>query len=152
MSSEALSEQSRVRKAAGYEEVYLLGQDDPGASYLERVSSTNSPSEEKDEDEDMDGLESDTNEDSDGEENFESPIRTVIGPNSLRNFVLPFMWMVNKLTQPLIENTSTTYERDIKFPLTSLSVCLLSLKSATTMVLLMSGCMNKCSRQDLDCL
>ena len=43
----------------------------------------------------MDKLESDTSGDSDGEENIESPIRSIIGPDGLRKFVLPLMWMVN---------------------------------------------------------
>ena len=61
MSSEASSEQSCVHEGAGYDEVYPLGQDDLGASYLERVPSTNSPFEE---DSDVDGSESGTSEDS----------------------------------------------------------------------------------------
>ena len=56
MSSEALSEQSCVRKGAGYNEVYLSGQTNPGATYIERDSSANSPSEEEDEDLDKYGL------------------------------------------------------------------------------------------------
>ena len=42
----------------------------------------------------MDKSESDTNGDSDSEENVEnveSPIRSVIGPDGLRNFILPLM-------------------------------------------------------------
>ena len=42
----------------------------------------------------MDGLESSTNEDSD-EENVESLIRSVVGLDGLRKFVLPLMWSVN---------------------------------------------------------
>ena len=95
MSSEASSEQSCVREGAGYNEVYPSGQDDPGASYFERVPSANSPSEEEDEDLDVDESESKKNEDSDCEENVESPIRSIIGPNGLRKFVLPLMWTVN---------------------------------------------------------
>ena len=37
MSSEASSEQLCVHKGAGYDEVYPSGQDDPNASYIERV-------------------------------------------------------------------------------------------------------------------
>ena len=46
----------------------------------------------------MDKSKNNTNGDSDSEENVEnveSPIRSVIGPVSLRNFVLPLMWTVN---------------------------------------------------------
>ena len=56
MPSEALSEQSCIREGAGYDEVYLSGQDDPNASYPERDPCANSPSEEENEDSDEDGL------------------------------------------------------------------------------------------------
>lgn len=84
----------------GYDEVYQLGQDDLAAFYSERVPYANLPSEEEDEDEDsdMDGSESDTNgdlEDEENAENVESPISSVVGPDDLRKFVLPLMWMVN---------------------------------------------------------
>jgi len=68
--SSALSEQLCVRERVGYDEVYLLGQDDPGTSSDERVSSANSTSTE-DDDLDIDGLESDSNE---GIRNDEPPI------------------------------------------------------------------------------
>ena len=60
MSSEALSEQSCVRKGAGYDEVYSSSQTDPDASYPERDLFANSPSKEEDEDSYKDGSESDT--------------------------------------------------------------------------------------------
>ena len=60
--SSALSEQSCAREGASYDEVYLLGQDNPGTSSEERVPSANSPSTE-DDDLDEGGLESDLNED-----------------------------------------------------------------------------------------
>ena len=58
--SSALSEHLCVRKGAGYDEVFLLGQDDPGTSSDERNPLATSPST-RDEDLDMDGLESDSN-------------------------------------------------------------------------------------------
>ena len=61
MSSEASSDQSCVRKGAGCDEVYLLGQDDPSTSYEEQVPSSNLPSTEEDEDMDVDGLVGDSN-------------------------------------------------------------------------------------------
>ena len=62
--SSASSEQLCVREEAGYNEMYLLGQDDPDTSSSdERVSSVNSPSVEEDDDLDVDGSESDSNED-----------------------------------------------------------------------------------------
>nr|POE79266.1 hypothetical protein CFP56_15208 [Quercus suber] len=95
MSSEASSEQSCVREGAGYDEVYPSSQNNPGASYTERVPSANSPSKKEDEDLDVDGSESDTSGDSDNEENVESPIRSVISLDSLRKFVLPLILTVN---------------------------------------------------------
>ena len=94
----------------------------------------------------MDGSESDTSGDLHGEENIESSIRSVIGPDGLRNFVLPLMWMVNSF------NSTIQRKRDIRFSSTSPFVCFLSLKSAITMVLMTLGCTSKCLRQDLDCL
>ena len=124
--------------------MYPSGQVDPDASYSERISSTNSPSYE--EDEDVDGSESDTSGDLHSEENIESPIRSVIGPDGLRNFILPLMWTINSF------NSTIQRKRDIRFSSTSPSVCFLSLKSVITMVLMTLGCTSKCSRQDLDCL
>ena len=100
MSSEASSEQSCAYEGAGYNKVYPSGRDDPSASYSERVPFANSSSEEEKEDSDVDGLESSTNEDSD-EENVKSPIRSVVSPDSLRKFVLPFMWTVNNFNSTI---------------------------------------------------
>lgn len=87
MSSEASSEQSCVRKGAGYDEVYPLGHNDPSTSYDERVPSGNSPSEEEDKDLEVDESKSGTAGDSNNEEiveNAESLIKSFIGPDGLR--------------------------------------------------------------------
>ena len=87
MSNEVSSEQLCVREGVGYDEVYLLGQDDPDTSYDERVPPANSPSVEEDEDLDVDRSDSGIGRDSNNEENVgnaESPIRSIIGPNGLR--------------------------------------------------------------------
>ena len=55
------SDQSYVREGPSYDEVFPLGQDNPGTSYDERVPSSNSFSTEEDEDLDMDGTEGDSN-------------------------------------------------------------------------------------------
>ena len=111
MSSEASSEQLCACEGAGYNKVYPSGWDDPSASYSERVPFANSSSEEEEEDSDVDGLESSTNEDSD-EENVKSPIRSVVGPDSLRKFVLPFMWTVNNFNSTIKrKNFDTLRER-----------------------------------------
>ena len=95
MFSKALSEQSCVREGAGYDEVYLLGRTDLGTSYLKRDLSTNSPSEEEDEDSDSNRLKSDMEEISSDVESYESPLKTAVGPDDLRNFILPLIWTVN---------------------------------------------------------
>ena len=115
MSSEALSEQSCVREGAGYDEVFPLGQDDPSASYTERVLFANSPFEEQDKDSDVDGSESDASRDPDDEESVEhveSPIRPIIGLDRLRKFVLPLMWMVNDFNSSIKrKHFDTLWER-----------------------------------------
>ena len=95
MSSEVLSEQLCVREGAGYDEVYPLGQVDPSILYLEKDPSANSPSEEEDGDSDEDESESDMDEVSGDEESGESLPRIVVGPDNLRNFILPLIWTVN---------------------------------------------------------
>ena len=106
MSSEASNEQSCVCERVGFDEVYPLGQDDPYTSYPKRVSSANSSSEEEEENLHVDRSKSGTNEDSDEKnaKNVESPIRSVVGPDGLRKFVLPFMWMVNDLNSTIKRN------------------------------------------------
>ena len=81
--SSASSEQSCVRNGAGYNMVYLLGQDNLSTSSDEKVPSTNSPSTEEDDDLDVDESESDSNDDEDIG-NDEPPIQSVIGPYGLR--------------------------------------------------------------------
>ena len=97
MSSKASSEQSCLHEGVGYDEVYASGQDDLGTSYSERVPSANSPSKEEEEDSDVDSSKS-TSRDSDDEENIENAeflIRSIIGLDSFRKFILPLMSMVN---------------------------------------------------------
>ena len=112
MFNEALSEQSCVCEGAGYDEVYPSGQGNPDSSYLERDSSTNSPSEEEDEDSNEDRSESYIDGVSDDEESDESPIRAVIGPDGLRNFILPLIWMVNDFSLTIQrKHFSTLWDR-----------------------------------------
>ena len=122
MSSEALSEQSCVREGASYYEVYPSSQDDPGTSYLERVLSANSSSEEEEEDLDVDGSESSISEDSD-EENVESPIRSVVGPDGLRKFVLPLMWTVNDFNSTIERKHFDTLWQRYQIPI-GIPICL----------------------------
>ena len=72
MSSEASSEQFCVHDGASYDEVYPSGQDDLGTSYDERVTSTNSPFVEEDDDLDVDESKGDSNDEDIG--SVEPPI------------------------------------------------------------------------------
>ena len=87
MSSEALSEQSCVCKGASYNEVFLSSQDDPDTSYDERIPFANSSFTEDVKDLDMDGSESDSNDEEDMV-SAEPPIQSVRGPNGLREFIM----------------------------------------------------------------
>ena len=90
--SSVSSEQSCVREGAGYNEVFLLGFNDPGTSSNERKPSTTSPST-RDEDTDVEG----PNGDSNGEDvdNGEPPIQSVVGPDGLRKFIILPLWTIN---------------------------------------------------------
>ena len=80
--SSVSSEQSCVREGTGYDEVYLLGQDNPDTySSNERIPFANSPSME-DDDLDGDGSESDLNEEIG---NDEPPVQSVIGLDGLKD-------------------------------------------------------------------
>ena len=93
MSSEVSSDQSCVCNGAGYDEVYLLGLDDPSTSSSDQVSFSNSPSAEGDEDVDVDGLEDDSSEEYIA--SAEPPSQSVVGPDGVREFILLPLWMVN---------------------------------------------------------
>ena len=108
MSSEALSEQSYVRKGAGYDEVYPSGQTEPCASYPKRFPSTNSPSREEDEDLNEDGSESDMD---------KSPLRTIVGPDDVRNFILPFVWMTNDFSSTIQRKHFNTFRDRYQIPI-----------------------------------
>ena len=75
--------------------MYPSGQTNLGTSYPKKDPFANSPSEEEDEDSNEDRSKSDMDEVSGDKESDESPLRTVVGPDGLRNFVLPLIWMVN---------------------------------------------------------
>ena len=93
MSSEASSDQSCVRDKAGYDEVYPSGLDNPGTSFDERVSSSNSPSVEGHEDMDVDGSKDDSNDKY--IVSAEPFSQFVVGLDNLRQFILLPLWTVN---------------------------------------------------------
>ena len=78
--------------------MYPSGQTDPGATYIERDPSANSPSEEEDEGSDEYGSGSYTDEVSGNKEINESLLWSVVGPNGLRNFDLPLIWTINNFS------------------------------------------------------
>ena len=120
--SSASSEQLCVHEGAGYDEVYLLGQDNPGTSSDERVSSANSPLTEEDDDLDVDVLESDSNEDEDIG-NDEPPIQSVIGPDSFRQFILLPLWTTNDFNSTLKKKHFETLREKYQIPV-SILICL----------------------------
>ena len=72
----------------------------------------------------MDGSESGTNGDTNGEESVESPsIRSVISPNSLRNFVLPLMWIVNDFNLTIKRKNFDTLRERYYIP-ANIPICL----------------------------
>ena len=155
MSNEASSEQSCVRKGAGYDKVYPSGQNDLDTSYGERVLSANSPSMEEDEDLNVDGSESGSSRGSNREKNVESAeplIQSVIGPDCFREFLLPLMWTVNDFNSTIKRPHFETLRERYQIPVGIPSVCLSNSKSATTGMSKTSGCTSSCLRQDLDCL
>ena len=117
MSSEALSEQLCVREETGYDEVYPSSQCKPNALYPERDPSVNSPSKKGDGDSDEDESESDMDEVLDNkEESDKSPLRTVVGPDSLRNFVLPLIWTINDFSSTVQRKHFNTLQDRYQIP------------------------------------
>jgi len=110
--SSASSEQSCVRKRAGYDEAYPLGQDDPGTSSEERVPSANSPSTE-DDDLDGDGSESDSNEDIG---NDEPPVQSVIGLDGFKEFIMLPLWMINDFNSSIKQHHFNTLREKYQIP------------------------------------
>ena len=100
VTSSASSEQSCVHEGAGYNEVFLSGQNDPSTSSDERNSSANSPST-RDEGLDMDGSESGS---TNGLDSADPPIQSVVGPNGFREFIILLLWMVNDFISTVKES------------------------------------------------
>ena len=114
------SDQSCVHDGAGYDEVYLSGQDDPGTSYDEQVPSSNSSSVEKDEDVDVDGLEGDSNKDL---VSAEPPSQSIIGPDGLRQFILLPLWPVKDFKSSIKQKHFDTLREKYQIPV-NIPICL----------------------------
>lgn len=96
--------------------MYSLGQDDPDTFYPKRVPFANSPFEKEKEDSVVDGSESDTNRDSEIEESYESPLRSVVGPDGLRNLILPPLWTVNDFNSTIKRKHVDTLRERYQIP------------------------------------
>ena len=93
--SSASSNQSFVRDGVGYEDVYPSGYRDPD-DLSERSPSASSPSSKN---EDMEVAEPEEGSD-DGED---QRIKSVVGTNGLREFVMLPEWMINAFTSTIKE-------------------------------------------------
>ena len=90
---------NRLFDGAGYDEVFLLGQKDPDNSGEEMNLFATSPSS-RDEGLEMDRLEGDS---SDGLDDAEPPIQSVIGPDGLREFIMLPLSTVNDFRSTIKE-------------------------------------------------
>ena len=79
--SSASSNQSCVHEGADYDEVYLLGQNDPGTSSEDKDSSATSPSQDEEIDKSEDSH-------SDGLVDADPSVQSIIGPDGLREFIM----------------------------------------------------------------
>ena len=105
----ASSNQSFVRDEAGYEEVYPLGYRDPDDLSEERSPSASSPSSKN---ENMEVVEPDEGFD-DGED---QRIKSVMGADGLREFVMLPEWTVNAFTSTIKEPHFNTLRAHYQIP------------------------------------
>ena len=106
--SSASSNQSFVRDEAGYEELYPSGYRDPD-ELSERSPSAASPSS-KNEDMEMAELEEGS------DDNEEQRIKSIVGTNELRGFVMLPEWMVNYFTSMIKEAHFKTLRANYQIP------------------------------------
>ena len=107
--SSASSNQSFVRDGAGYEEVYPSGYRDPDDLSEERSLSTSSPSSKN---EDMEVAEPEEGSD-DGED---QRIKSIVGADGLREFVMLPEWTVNAFTSTIKEPHFKTLRANYQIP------------------------------------
>ena len=107
--SSASSNQSFVRDGAGYEEVYPSGYRDPGDLSEEKSLSTSSLSSKN---EDMEVAEPEEGSD-DGED---QRIKSVVGADGLREFVMLPEWTVNAFTPTIKEPHFKTLRANYQSP------------------------------------
>ena len=107
--SSASSNQSFVRDGADYEKVYPSGYRDPDDLSEERSPSTSSPSS-KNEDMEMAEPEEGSNDSED------QRIKSVVGADKLREFVMLPEWMVNVFTSTIKEAHFKTLKANYQIP------------------------------------
>ena len=107
--SSASSNRSFVGDGAGYEEVYPSGYRDPDDLSEERSLSTSSPSSKN---EDMEVAEPEEGSD-DGED---QTIKSVVGVDGLREFVMLPEWTVNAFTSTIKETHFKTLRANYQIP------------------------------------
>ena len=107
--SSASSNQSVVRDGVDYEDVYLSGHVDQESSGEDRSQSA-SPSSSTNEDTEMAEPVEISN---DGEE---QPLRSVIGANGLKEFIMLPEWNVNNFVSTIKENHFKTLRKNYQIP------------------------------------
>ena len=110
--SSALSNQLFVRDRAGYDEVFPSGQKDLDTSSEERNPSTTSPSS-RDEGLEMDRPKGDS---SDGLDDVELPIQSIIDPDGLREFIMLHLGTVNDFRSLIKESHFKTLRAKYQIP------------------------------------
>ena len=110
--SSALSNQLFVRDRAGYDEVFPSGQKDLDTSSEERNPSTTSPSS-RDEGLEMDRPKGDS---SDGLDDVELPIQSIIDPDGLREFIMLPLGTVNDFRSLIKESHFKTLRAKYQIP------------------------------------
>ena len=114
--SSASSNQSVVRVGANYEEVYPLGHKDQESPSEERSLSASSPSSTN---EDMEMANPKEGSD-DGEE---QPVKSVVGADGLREFIMLPEWTVNDFTSTIREKHINTLRANYQIP-NNIPICL----------------------------
>ena len=118
--SSVSSEQSCVHEGAGYNEVFLLGLNDPSTSSNERKPSTTSPST-RDEDTDVEGPNGDSN--AEDVDNGEPPIQSVVGPDGFRKFIMLPLWTINDFNSSVKQTHFNTLREKYQI-LVNIPMCL----------------------------
>ena len=110
--SSALSNHSFVYDEAGYDVVYPSGHKDPDSLSEERSPSASSASSR---DESL-GTERPKDDSSEGLDDAEPPIQSVVGPDGLREFIMLPIWTINDFTSTIKESHFKTLREKYQIP------------------------------------